>query len=110
MPLTIKTDIPNIDDQTNNEHYNLAVLMMATGVPEIRKDSNNDLIKFVSRVALLDVFPRNGTKNLTAEELISWVRKFGHIRTNANSRTDADVLKSARLRAEDAIRSVLEAL
>lgn len=98
MPLTIKSDRPNINDKTNHQHYILATLMMAAGVTIIRNDK--DRAELLSRALMLDVLPYNVETGervpMTPQEFAQWLLTFGNVTTNASPRTAASVAKSAR--------------
>ncbi len=91
MPLTIVSDKPNTNAATNEDHYNLAVMMMATGVPKLASDADRQLL--LARMLLLDMA---NTERHSITEIAEWIDSFGTVSTNASKRTDAEIAKVAK--------------
>lgn len=99
--LHIRSEKPNTNDETNRDHYNLAMFMLGAGVGEINDDK--DRVKLVSRVMMLGLLP----SFYTIEEFADWVLSFGVVHTNSGDRSNTVIMKQVREHHEFAAKEAL---
>lgn len=101
--LHIKSDKPNTNADSNRDHYNLGVMLMAAAVgPRIDKDVQRAMI--LERWLLLGLITR-----AELETYAKWLLSFGTISCNISTDSNTAFLKRCRENAQrDVNRAIRE--